>query len=200
MKNDYKRLVAVDIETISLNPVDPKGALDALSGRIVCIGTLVDDGQQVTERACADQDERKILQDFWEIVRPTDLLIGHNILEFDLPFIRQRCWILGIRPPREVNLRKYYTDEVFDTMQIWSNWGKKVKLDDLGGALSCGQKTGHGTDVSQWWLAGDLQKIGDYCLEDVRLAYRVFCRLSYMPERRPSLSVVSEDFQAGIAS
>jgi hypothetical protein len=130
-----------------------------------------------------DRDERKILKDFWAIVHPTDLLIGHNILEFDLSFLRQRSWVLDIKPSREVNLRKYYTDEVFDTMQIWSNWLRKVKLDDLGGALACGQKTGQGTDVSHWWFAGDLQKIAQYCLDDVRLAYRVFCRLNYFPDR-----------------
>src|SRR5581483_9971709 len=111
-----RRLVVLDIETVSLNPVDPKGALDALNGRVVCIGTLIDDGENVVERTFTDRDERRLLSDFWDIIQPADLLIGHNVLEFDLPFIRQRCWILNVKPGREVNLRKYYTDEVFDTM------------------------------------------------------------------------------------
>ena len=182
---DYKRIVSLDIETISLNPVDQKGALDALTGRIVCIGTLIDDGQQVTEHVFIDQDVRKMLTQFWDFLRGSDLLVGHNVLDFDLPFIQQRCWILGIKPSREVNLRKYYTNQVFDTMQIWGHWLKKVKLDDLSGALACGHKNGHGTDVSQWWSSGNLQKIADYCLEDVRLAYKIFCRMNYLPDRCP---------------
>jgi DNA polymerase III epsilon subunit-like protein len=192
---ENKRLLVVDIETISLNPVNQKGALDAINGRIVCIGTLVDDGQKVTEHAFIDRDERKILNQFWGLLRPTDLLIGHNVLEFDLPFIRQRCWILGVKPSREVNLRKYYTDEVFDTMQIWGHWLKKVKLDDLSGALACGQKNGHGTDVSQWWFSCDLQMIADYCLEDVRLAYRIFCRMNYLGDRCPCPALPPQSVQ-----
>lgn len=189
---DYKRLVSVDIETISLNPIDPKGALDALAGRVVCIGVLIDDGVHITENAFIDQDEKKILGDFWNSVRPSDLLIGHNILEFDMPFIRQRCWILDLKPSREVNLRKYYTDEIFDTMQMWGNWIKKVKLDDLGSALACGQKTGNGSCVGQWWFSGDLQRIAEYCLEDVRLAYKIFCRMNYLPDRCSATQLVSQ--------
>jgi len=39
---------------------------------------------------------------------------------------------------------------VVDTMQMWTNWGfkKGVTLDNLGNALGCGAKSGHGTDVA----------------------------------------------------
>ncbi len=36
-------------------------------------------------------------------LQPTD---GHNLLEFDIPFIRQRSWILGIKPTRHIDCRK----------------------------------------------------------------------------------------------
>src|ERR1019366_6744177 len=78
---------------------------------------------------------------------------GHNVHDFDLPFIRQRSWIRGVRPTGVVDLRRYYTVDVRDTLQIWTNWGFKkqgVTLDALGAALECGQKSGHGFDVSQW--------------------------------------------------
>jgi DNA polymerase III epsilon subunit-like protein len=181
----FRRIVVADIETISLNPTEPKGALDALTGRIVCIGLLIDDGEQITERAIIEQDEKLILERFWEALRPTDVLVGHNILEFDLPFIRQRSWVLGILPSRTLDLRKYYTGEVTDTMQVWTNWGYKkgVTLDNLGAALGCGVKTGHGQDVARWWAARDLRSIAAYCMDDVRLTYRVFCKLMYLPDR-----------------
>jgi DNA polymerase elongation subunit (family B) len=177
-----RRLVALDIETVSLTPTDPKGALDALAGRIVCIGLLFDDGENVTEQALIDQDERRILEQFWKLIQPTDVFVGHNVLGFDLPFILQRSWILRVQPSREVNLRKYYTTEVFDTMQVWTNWGSKgVKLDVLAGALGCGNKSGSGVSVSVWWSARDFQTITKYCLDDVRITYRVFRRLMYLP-------------------
>jgi hypothetical protein len=100
-------------------------------------------------------------------------------------FLRQRSWILGIKPTRTIDLRKYYSEDVIDTMQLWSNWGfrKFVKLEVLGDALGCGCKTGHGTDVAQWWAARDFASIATYCMEDVRLTYRVFCRLMYQQPR-----------------
>ncbi len=39
-----RRNVVLDIETLSLDPADPQGALSALTGRIVCICLLFDDG------------------------------------------------------------------------------------------------------------------------------------------------------------
>jgi 3'-5' exonuclease len=177
-----RRLVVLDIETISLNPTDPKGALDATSGRIVCIGLLVDDGQGVTERALINEDERQLLQEFWGQLEPSDVIVGHNVLGFDLPFILQRSWILQVRPSREINRRKYYTTEVFDTMQVWTNWGPKgIKLDLLAGVLGCGSKSGHGTSIGVWWSARDFQTISNYCLDDVRITHRVFRRLMYLP-------------------
>src|SRR5215467_13992161 len=96
-----------------------------------------------------------------------------------------RSWISGIRPSRAVGLRRYYTVDVRDTMQIWTNWGfkKGVSLDALGCALGCGNKTGHGMDVAQWWAQRDLDSIKACCLEDVRLTYRVHCRLVYQQPR-----------------
>jgi DNA polymerase elongation subunit (family B) len=180
----FRRLAVVDIETVSLDPTELKGALDAMAGQIVCIGLLFDDGERITEESLTGTDEALILRRFWELVKPTDVLVGHNILDFDLPFIRQRCWIRGIVPSRSIDCRRYYTTEVLDTLQLWTNWGFKTKgvsLDNLGIVLGCGQKTGNGSSVAQWWSARDTNSIASYCIEDVRLTYRVFCRLTYQP-------------------
>jgi len=192
--NEFRRIVVVDIETVTLNPIEPKGALDALTGKIVCVGLLFDDGVTLTEKTIFHQDERRILEEFWEVIKPTDVLVGHNILEFDIPFIRQRSWILNIKPSRTIDLRKYYTMELVDTMQLWTNWGYKkgVSLDNLGIALSCGAKTGHGADVATWWASRDVDAIARYCLEDVRLTYRIFCRLKYLPDRSTPAPAIAE--------
>ncbi len=183
------RMVVLDIETVALDPTDDKGALDAMSGRVVCIGMLIDDGQMVSEITCADEDERRLITHFWRTVAPGDVLLGHNVLDFDLRFLRQRSWILGILPSRTLDTRKYYSGDVIDTLQLWTNWGNKkgVTLDALGLALGCGGKTGNGSNVAQWWAERDIDSIKTYCQEDVRLAYRVFCRLTYQePKQVPS--------------
>jgi predicted 3'-5' exonuclease similar to PolB exonuclease domain len=183
----YRRIVTLDIETVPLDPFVAKGALDALTGRVVCIGLLIDDGKGLAELAIAEEDEAQILTKFWATIQPTDLIVGHNVHEFDIPFLRQRSWVLNIRPSRTIDLRKFYTADVWDSMQVWSNWGFKkfVALDTLGAALHCGQKTGHGEDVAQWWSIRDMDTIRRYCLADVKLAYAVFCRLTYQEARTP---------------
>jgi len=185
--SEYRRITVVDIETVSLDSTDSKGALDALTGRIVCIGLLFDDGQGITEAPILEVDERRLLERFWSALGESDVLVGHNILEFDLPFIRQRSWIHGIKPSRGVDLRKYYTADIVDTMQLWNNWAPKKgsKLDNLASALGCGTKNGHGEDVAKWWANRDTASILKYCMQDVRLTYHVYCRLMYQQPRRP---------------
>jgi len=183
------RVVVVDIETVALDTNDDRGALDALTGRIVCIGMLIDDGQIVTEITLADEDERRLITEFWRTIAPSDVLVGHNILDFDLRFLRQRSWILGIEPSRKVDTRKYYSGDVVDTLQLWTNWGNKkgATLDALGVALGCGGKTGSGANVAKMWAEQNLDAIKAYCRQDVRVAYQIFCRLTYRePKQFPS--------------
>jgi len=184
--------VYLDIETASLDNKNPDGALSALTGRIVCIVTLTDDGTTLKEQAFAGQDEAEMLQAFWRSVKPGQCFVGHNALNFDLPFIRQRSWILNVRPSRRIDLRRFYTQDVIDTLQVFSNWGatRFPALNDLAAALGCGQKSAEGSKVSEWWTAGDLESIVRYCRQDVLLSYRIFCRLMFLdlPKRFTALA------------
>jgi hypothetical protein len=126
------------------------------------------------------------------VVRPGDVFtgdvfIGHNILEFDLPFIRQRSWIHNIRPSRRIDLRRFYSVNVIDTMQLWSGWGstKHPALDRLGEALGCGRKSGSGLQAADWWALGNKLAVAEYCLDDIRLTFSVFNRMMFqsIPDR-----------------
>ena len=185
-----RRTVVLDIETVALDPSDEKGALDAMTGRVVCVGMLVDDRKAAKEITFAGEDEARIITGFWDALRPSDAVVGHNVLDFDIRFLQQRSWILGIQPSRTLDTRRYYTADVIDTLQLWINWSgnkKGVTLDALGAALGCGRKTGEGTNVAQWWAERDIDSIKRYCLEDVQLTYRVFCRLTYQEPRQLAL-------------
>ena len=177
----HRRKVAIDIETVPLALDDAQGALSAISGRIVCIGLLMEDGETTTESCLIDDSEAAILTQFWGALQPNDIIIGHNVANFDLPFIKQRSCIHRIRPSRKLDIRRFYSQDVIDTMQLWSNWGaqKFVDLDSLAQALGCGVKTAHGSDVTSWWQQRQFDLIARYCQNDVRLAYSVFCRLCY---------------------
>jgi hypothetical protein len=88
-----------------------------------------------------------------------------------------------------VDTRKYYSGDVVDTLQLWTNWGNKkgATLDALGVALGCGGKTGSGANVAKMWAEQNLDAIKAYCRQDVRVAYQIFCRLTYRePKQFPS--------------
>jgi hypothetical protein len=90
-----------------------------------------------------------------------------------------------------LDTRRYYTADVIDTLQLWTNWSgnkKGVTLDALGSALGCGRKTGEGARVAEWWAIRDIESIKRYCGDDVRLTYRVYCRLTYQEPKKLALN------------
>ena len=186
-----RRTVVLDIETVAVDPSQEKGALDAMTGRVVCIGMLIDDGEASTEIILAGEDERLLVSGFWNTLRPSDVIVGHNVLDFDINFLRQRSWILGIQPSRTIDARRYYSADVVDTLQLWTNWTgnkKGVTLDALGSVLGCGRKSGEGSKVADWWAVRDIDSIKTYCGADVRLTYGVYCRLTYQEPKKLALN------------
>jgi DNA polymerase elongation subunit (family B) len=175
-----RRNVVIDVETVSHDPSNPKGALSALTGRIVCICLLIDDGNQIQEVTLIG-NEAGLLRNFWNRVEPGDVFIGYNLMNFDLLFIRQRSWILGVRPSRRIDLRRFYTSDLIDLMQLWTNWGsqKYVSLDQVAEVLGCGTKSADGAQVAEWWQAGKIEQIAEYCRHDVRLTYLIFLKLIF---------------------
>lgn len=128
-----------------------KSAFDGTFSRIVCIGLLEFSDQMEARSAIAwyGVNERELLRQFWARLaqdRPT-LYITHNGLGFDLPFIKKRSIINQVKPSVEINLAKFRTEPVYDTMAIWSNWDTRgwVKLDVLARALQVDTKSGSGS-------------------------------------------------------
>src|SRR5262245_3405174 len=127
-----------------------KSAFDGTFSRIVCIGLLEFSDQMEVRSAVAwyGGNERELLRQFWSRLaqdRPT-LFITHNGLGFDLPFIKKRSVIHQVKPSLDINLAKFRTEPVYDTMAIWSNWDTRgwVKLDVLERALHVERKSGRG--------------------------------------------------------
>jgi predicted PolB exonuclease-like 3'-5' exonuclease len=166
-------------------------------GRIVCIGLLVErENQQMEEQAFLaridPQDtpaeslakEADALKAFWEFVLPDDYFIGHNILNFDLPFLWNRSLVCGVRPSRPFYLYRESVRFTFDTMQVWAHWSGSpgsrqfVKLGTLTQLLGLRGKTGAGSQVYDLWCEARFEEIRDYCLSDVRLEYDLYRRLT----------------------
>lgn len=88
----------VDIETLRINHSIKDIREQARRNRIKAIGIRNERKQNVMIQ---DESESWMLRKFFEIMerKQPDLLIGHNSMWFDLPFIVERCKVLGIQCP-----------------------------------------------------------------------------------------------------
>lgn len=167
------------------NELYERSAFDGTFSRIVVIGVLLFSDTMVPQGAIAwyGNNEAELLRQFWERmgqVRPS-LLITHNGLGFDLPFIKKRSIIHQVKPPFDINLAKFRTEPVYDTMAIWSNWDMRgwVKLDVLAKALNVATKSGGGAQVGEMWGQGLQKETAEYCLQDTFVTYACYCRMTF---------------------
>lgn len=170
-------------------------ALDGTLGRIFCIAllTLGSENEPGDAYAFYGHNEAAILKRFWEILKGKihPLIICHNGLSFDLPFIIKRSIIHQVKPTLMINMAKYRKDHVFDTMAVWTNWEYRqgIKLELLSKVLGVEPKSGKGEDVLPLWKAGRYDEIADYCLQDVYVTYSCYCRMNFFePMPRSSFS------------
>ena len=157
-----------------------KQGLSAATGQIITIGIKVD-GSPVECGTVRDSSEGDMLQSFIDeidmyIGRP--MFIGHNIIQFDLPYIWRRCKILGVATPSWLPSPadlKPWSDNVFDTMVAWSGPRDRISLDRLCRIFGIDGKDGmDGSDVWEYYKAGRLEEIEAYCASDVEKTWRVY--------------------------
>jgi 3'-5' exonuclease len=157
-------------------------SFDGAFGRILCIGYALDDGPA---QAFYNEDEKEMLREFWEVARAIDLFVGHNAFDFDMPFFWQRSIVLGIKPSRHFTFRRFSQEEIFDTMQEWNHWGRSHSsgsLHKLALALGFPSSKEDGIDGSQvydYFKAGKIDKIIEYCKRDVVLTRQIFHRMTF---------------------
>ena len=159
------------------------GALSPVTGKIVCIGLVSDTHEQVF---CSD-DEHEVIRLSYEWISTLGepiTLVGHNLIGFDLPYLRCRSIVHGLRAPLPVAKAwraKPWSEEVGDTMTLWNpDRDKRVSLDKLCRLLGIpSPKEGgiNGGDVYGLYKAGELGKISSYCLADCRAALECYKRI-----------------------
>ena len=177
------------------NELYERSSFDGTYSRIVCIGMLIFSPSMEPKGAISwyGSNEEDLLCQFWARlaeIHPT-LFITHNGLGFDLPFIKKRSIVHRVKPSMEINLAKFRTEPVYDTMAVWSNWDMRgwVKLDILARALNVETKSGSGKQVAGMWAAGQGKEIAEYCLQDAYVTYACYSRMTFR-ELLPSQDIL----------
>jgi predicted PolB exonuclease-like 3'-5' exonuclease len=204
----------VDIETLPPDKNDADGsvraeiadysdedfrrlALDGDFGRVLTIGLIVEHEEQVIHRGLFGRerqtmmfhlDEARTLRGFWKLLGSFnvrhDLVVGHNLFDFDLPFLYKRSVVQRVRPSVEFPFTRYRSQPIFDTMHQWNKWSprKFISLDRLAKVLGLESSKGQGIDGSRVYdkfCAGCHEEIADYCMRDVELVRQIYYRMSF---------------------
>lgn len=179
-------------------------ALQGSLGKLLCIGMTIDDDERAEKPCVCGQnkntkelhlDEAKTLTQFWRHLdrikfdANRDLIVGHNILGFDLPFLYHRSMICGVKPSRQLLNGKPWEIAVYDTMDKWQmgKFREFVGLEELALAfnLNCPKKgTVNGGNLLAAFSDGKHEEIREYCLKDVLCTRELYYRMTFqtMPE------------------
>lgn len=110
------------------------------------------------------------------------VLIGHNHIAFDIPFIWKRAIVHNIKPPFWFPRNpKPWAESVEDTMLLWDATQRAGgSMDKICRALGIPGKDGvSGADVWPMAQRGEFQKIADYCAADVERTRQIYKRMTF---------------------
>jgi len=166
-------------------------------GQIVCISTGIvyrsEGKEKLRLKSFFGKDEAALLQTFAGILDkyyrgPDKYLCGHNIKEFDVPYMARRMLLHGIPLPDIINMpgKKPWEVSHLDTMELWKFgdykhftslnllaklFGIPTPKDDISGA-----------DVGRvYWEEDNLERIRTYCEKDTATVANLFRKFRNLP-------------------
>lgn len=164
-------------------------------GKIICISvgnfTHPDDKEKrrFYTKSIYGHSELDLLQSFSELIislqeqRNLTTLIGHNIKEFDLPYICRRMLVHDLPLPDILSLQGKKPWEVthIDTMQLWKFGDNKnyTSLNLLAALFDIPSPKDDidGSQVARvYWKENDLDRIAAYCVKDVATVARLLLK------------------------
>jgi DNA polymerase elongation subunit (family B) len=176
-----------------------KAGILAEFGKVICISTgylyLNKEGAACMKlKSICNDDEKTLLLKFIELVnqfhrvKPKFQFAGHNIREFDVPFLCRRMIIHNIPLPSYLQIHgaKPWEVNMVDTMQWWKfgDYKNFTSLHLLANVLNIpSSKNGiDGSKVQEvYYKENDLPRIVEYCQRDVVVVARIVQRFHNLP-------------------
>lgn len=171
-----------------------KAAIYAEFGKVIVISIgyvrKAGESYSLKLKSFAGKDEKQLLIDFGKLLvqyyKPgVNFLCGHNIKEFDVPYLCRRMVINQIPLPDMINVagkKPWETAQLLDTMDMWKfgDFKNFTSLNLLANVLSIPTPKDDidGSMVGRvFWEENDLERIRVYCEKDVATSARVLLRL-----------------------
>ena len=148
------REIVLDIETQN---IFERGNRDASKLRISFVGIF--DYATGKYEGFFEQD----LPRLWQVLEQCDRLIGYNIKGFDIPVMNAH-YAGDLTKLNQLDLME----------EVTKHTGFRLKLDDLAQATLGVGKSGSGLDAVKYYQEGQLDKLKEYCLQDVKVTKQLY--------------------------
>jgi 3'-5' exonuclease len=178
-----------------------KAGIYAEFGKICCISVGIlskpkDGGTPIFRlKSFAHDNEAILLDDFAQLLEkrfnnPDKFaLCGHNIKEFDIPFICRRMLINQLPFPKilEISGKKPWELKHFlDTLELWKfgdykNYTSLKLLTAIFGIPSPKDDIDGSMVAATYWENRELDRIAAYCEKDVLATAQLFCKFRRLP-------------------
>ena len=196
-----RRILQKDIEDLTQEELQSsyfeRAGIYAEYAKVVCISVgffQVIEGNQVRFRSksFSGHDEKTVLEDFSGLLDKhfnsvsRDALCGHNIKEFDVPFVCRRLMLHGLAFPDLLQIqgkKPWELNHLLDTMQMWKfgDYKNYTSLDLLAYLFEVPSPKDDidGSLVGRvYWEENDLDRIVKYCEKDVLTTAKVWSRMA----------------------
>ncbi len=170
-------------------------------GKVIVIGIgffpIHENGKrEFRVKSIYNDNEVELLREFNEIVeqmkKPNLTLVAHNGKEFDFPYLSRRMLVNKVPLPRclDNSGKKPWEIPHLDTMEMWKFGDRKnfTSLDLLAKIFNVPSSKSDidGSMVAEvYYKENDLQRIADYCTEDVVVCAQVFLALKGLETLKP---------------
>ena len=142
---------------------------------------------KLTPEEAKNQDDSRIVRNFWQLLNDADIVIAHNGDKFDIKRVNTRFLKLGLHPPtpyQTIDTLKH----VRKKFNISSNKLDYVaKFLELGGKMETG-----GFELWKGCMEGDqesLNKMEEYNIKDVTLLEEVYLRIRSWITPHPNMGL-----------
>jgi predicted PolB exonuclease-like 3'-5' exonuclease len=193
-----KILKSLPTDTTAEEYYPRRAAILAEFAKVVCISTgyfkKENNQWKLRLKSFYSENEKEVLESFTKMLEQLHarnsrwIFTGHNIKEFDIPFLSRRMLVNNIEIPPYIDFQnmKPWDTPVLDTLHLWrfGDYKHYTSLKLLAATLGVPSPKDDidGSKVGEvFWEEKNLERIAIYCQKDVATVANVLLRFKGLP-------------------
>ncbi|MEM3373323.1 MAG: ribonuclease H-like domain-containing protein [Candidatus Anstonellales archaeon] len=179
--------LVIDIETVPLidyktyerlEEEDKLRLINPIDSKLIALGILERTKKYIYLEK--DSSEEEMLKNFWKFIEDrldsnnNLLVVGFNILQFDLPFLITRSFIKNVKV---VKLSSKSICDIKERLSFTRKGNVRGKLKELANLIGIETLNIDGKDIIKFYQENDWETISRYLEKDLEITEKLFLRL-----------------------